>query len=193
MTDYLDALLDMEAAWQVTEENALEAVLTVLGRTEPAGGRESGALEPGRSGTMENGIPEGAEALLRQEADPAAERAAEGNGAEEAWPRKLAGTEFGAPQREEGTPLAETAETVRRTENRTASAWVRQTQAGRAEGSALPGLLRRVEQAEYRPAPAAQTVLVREESPAGRTPDLESLDRWFQRDARRYDGGLSLY
>ena len=192
MTDYLDALLDLEAVWQATEENALEAVLTALGRTEPAGGRGPGALEPGRSRAAENGIPEGAEALFRQDADPAAERAAEGNGAEEAWPRKLAGTEFGTSQ-EEGTPLAGTAETVLRTENQTAPAWVRQTQAGRTEGSALSGLLRRVEQAEYRPAPAAQTVLVREESPEGRTPDLESLDRRFQRDARRYDAGFRLF
>ena len=57
MTDYLDALLDMEAAWQATEENALETVLTALGRTEPAGGTESGALEPGRSGAAGRNFP----------------------------------------------------------------------------------------------------------------------------------------
>lgn len=192
MTDHLDALLDMEAAWQETEENALEAVLTALERTDTAIGTESGTLGQERRDTAENSILEGAAALLRQEADPAAERAAEESGAEGGRPRRLAGTERGTSQ-EKGPPLAETAETGRRTENRIAPAWVRQTQAGRAEGSALSGLLRQVEQAEYRKAPAVQTVLVREESPAGRTPDLESLDRRVQRDARRYDGGLSLY
>lgn len=144
MTDYLDALLDLEAAWQATEENALEAVLTALGRTEPAGGREPGHWNRGEAERRKTASRRERKRFFgktrtRRRSGPLRETGQRKPGPE-SWPGRSS-----EHRRRRGRPWPEPAETVqrRRTDR---------VRMGPADAGGKGGRLRSV-----RPAPAGGT------------------------------------
>ena len=124
--------------------------------------------------------------------------AAEGGGAAWSGSAREAGATTGAEPDGGLTELAdgqtqvwlETAESVR------AGNWLEGTAAVLRGSTSGGGLYRRLRQAqtaaEYRPNRTSAVLLPAEER-TGAVRGLAELDRVFQRDARRYDGGFTLY
>lgn len=187
MTDHLEELLELEAAWPEETGAAREPALERMVWMAPAGGGENAAPE---SRTREDLSWLDRETWTVEETQRKAAP----------WVGEHAG-----PVQERGTDLESDSEGRRKTrriletdfpEARSAAQGkeVRTERPGGAVRSALPGLLRQVRRVEYSQSPELTRCLRWEETARSAPPlDLETLDRQVQRDARRYDGGLSMY
>lgn len=174
MTDYIEWLLeedeDAGETVSLSETGSLNAIPALRQAVRAARASDAAQSEPSAS-ARESWEDAAAKALVREELALA--------------------SSSGAREDEDGATTPAAGE-------RSRAALLEALSSVRIQSGGASGLAQRLARADRAAvyidrAQSGGTISILEDRSAGSAPDLKALDQYFQRDARRYDGGFPLY